>query len=237
MKWCRFTVNSCLYSEWDVKLKVFIVVVKSDWHVTFGRESDRTLSDDCGLSLWVSLLLCLCDRQRRQVIKEDNASGPELNSGRQGQTQRHSVIGGRSQSWSRWVKLFMSPPAKNPHPTVHTQTHTVWLSESASKTSPEEKNYLGCILYLVCLHSHSLVLAELLPSFSHVRLSEIIWPNLQIILDMFSLLLFWTEWFSLSEACIALKSMLTADILNDWQMIRADNLPGEVAHRGLVSVA
>lgn len=42
-----------------------------------------------GAALCVMVLcVCLCDRQRRQVITEDNASGPELNSGRWRQTKR-----------------------------------------------------------------------------------------------------------------------------------------------------
>lgn len=42
----------------------------------------------CQYCVCVSLCLHLCDRQRRHVIKEDNASGPELDAGRWRQTKR-----------------------------------------------------------------------------------------------------------------------------------------------------
>ncbi len=80
-----------LFVSWvGVNLKVFIMVVKSDWHVTFERESVRMPDCDWGALVCVCLSLCrrLGDRQRRQVIKEDNASGLELNSGCRRQTKR-----------------------------------------------------------------------------------------------------------------------------------------------------
>lgn len=80
-----------LFVSWvGLNLKVFIMVVRSDWHVTFERQSVRMPDCDWGVLVCVCLSLCrrLGDRQRRQVIKEDNASGPELNSGSRRQTKR-----------------------------------------------------------------------------------------------------------------------------------------------------
>jgi len=115
MTWYSFTAFNLTLNSWvALNLKVFIMAVRSDGHVTFEggvcRPDARHVTRGVSVCACASLCLRLRDRQRRQVIKRDNASGPELWTLGDGDTQRDGVIGGRRcrRARGQWVKLFVS---------------------------------------------------------------------------------------------------------------------------------
>lgn len=153
-------INLCSYSKWDVKLKVFIMVVTSDWHITFERESVRMPDSDGGFAGMCVHVFCVCVSETDRDVKSSKRTmrlvqGWTLGDG---DRQRDGVIGGRRWQGTKgqWVKLFVSPPAPSPSEKLQIKQMTLQVKrlvkmQSMNTLSGAINSEVFCI-WFVCVH-------------------------------------------------------------------------------------